>query len=103
MDATTPPPPIKRRSGRQPGTPKTGGRAKGTPNRLTRDIKAMILGALDRVGGEDYFVRLAETEPRAFAALVGRLLPPEPAPSAPPDGRLTIRWVGYDPTAVDYD
>jgi hypothetical protein len=30
---------------------KTGGRAKGTPNKLTRDLREMILGALADAGG----------------------------------------------------
>ena len=29
-----------------------GGRAKGVPNKLTASLKAMILGALDKAGGE---------------------------------------------------
>jgi hypothetical protein len=32
-----------------PGAPKTGGREKGTPNKLTADVRAMILAALDHV------------------------------------------------------
>lgn len=43
-------------AGRKPGTPKTGGRQKGTPNRLTSDVKAMILEALDKAGGVSYLV-----------------------------------------------
>lgn len=34
------------------GSPKTGGRQKGTPNKINADLKAMILGALDEAGGE---------------------------------------------------
>lgn len=34
-------------SGRKRGSPKTGGRELGTPNKLTADVKAMILRALD--------------------------------------------------------
>jgi hypothetical protein len=33
---------------------KTGGRQKGTPNKMTATLKEMILGALDQVGGESY-------------------------------------------------
>lgn len=98
MDKATPP-----KRGRPTGIPKTGGRAKGTPNKLTRDIKAMILGALDRVGGEDYFVHLAENEPKAFAALLGRLLPTAPPSALVQGGRMTIEWPDYNPTDVDYD
>ena len=32
----------------------TGGSRKGKPNKLTGDVKAMILEALDRAGGASY-------------------------------------------------
>ena len=46
-------------AGRKPGSQKTGGRQKGTPNKLTADVKAMILGALDKAGGEKYLLTQA--------------------------------------------
>ena len=55
--------------------PKTGGRAAGTPNKLTADIKSMVLGALAEVGGVAYLADTAATHPAAFLALVGRVLP----------------------------
>ena len=58
-----------------PGAPKTGGREKGTPNKLTTDVRAMILATLDRAGGEDYLLEQATANPRAFLSLVGRLIP----------------------------
>jgi len=36
------------------GQPKTGGRRKGTPNKLNADVKAMILAALAAKGGQKY-------------------------------------------------
>jgi hypothetical protein len=54
---------------------KTGGRVKGTPNRLTASLKDMILSALDDVGGRDYLARQAAESPTAFLALVGKVLP----------------------------
>ena len=51
------------------------GRPKGTPNRLTADVRAMILAALDKVGGVDYLVGQAERNPAAFLTLVGKVLP----------------------------
>ena len=57
------------------GQAKTGGRRKGTPNKLNADVKAMILAALDKVGGEEYLVRQAETNPTAFMTLLGKILP----------------------------
>src|SRR3954468_11525118 len=57
------------------GAPKTGGRQAGTPNKLSTDVRAMILAALERAGGEDYLVQQATANPRAFLSLVGRLIP----------------------------
>jgi hypothetical protein len=38
-------------------------------------VRAMILGALERAGGEDYLLEQASAKPRAFLSLLGRLLP----------------------------
>ena len=54
---------------------KTGGRKKGTPNKLSRDLKEMILGALDDAGGRKYLAKQAITNPNAFLVLVGKVLP----------------------------
>lgn len=63
--------------GRPKGLPKTGGGSrKGIPNKLTTDLKGMILGALNRAGGEDYLLAQAHAEnPTPFLALVGKCLP----------------------------
>lgn len=54
---------------------KTGGRVAGTPNKFTRELKDMILGALEDVGGQDYLVAQAGQNPTAFLTLVGKVLP----------------------------
>ena len=59
------------------GKPKTGGRKKGTVNRLTRTIKEGIEAAFDEVGGESYLVRVAREDPKTFCGLLGKLLPAE--------------------------
>lgn len=60
---------------RPKGQPKLGGRKKGTPNKISADLKAMILGALDKKGGERYLVEQAGENPVAFLGLVGKVLP----------------------------
>lgn len=57
------------------GQPKTGGRAKGTTNKLTADVKAMVLEALDKAGGVKYLLAQAKDNPNAFMTLVGKVLP----------------------------
>lgn len=54
---------------------KTGGRQKGAPNKVTKALKEMILGALDQAGGQDYLAIQAVDNPAAFMALLGRVLP----------------------------
>lgn len=56
---------------------KTGGRAKGTPNKVTRTLKEMVLGALDKVGGEAYLVQQARENPNAFLTILGKTFPKE--------------------------
>jgi hypothetical protein len=60
------------------------GRPKGAVNTMTRTLREMILGALDDAGGQDYLAEQAHKNPAAFLALVGRVLPREPAPPEPP-------------------
>ncbi len=57
---------------RPKGTPKTGGRRKGTPNRVTRELRQMIRDALEELGGQDYLTRQAHENPVAFMALIGK-------------------------------
>jgi hypothetical protein len=57
------------------GSPKTGGRVAGTPNRMTKDHRDMILAALDDAGGQQYLARRAEQNPIAFMTLLGKVLP----------------------------
>lgn len=64
-------------AGKKPGSPKTGGRKKGTPNKLTADVKGMILEALHEAGGVSYLLQQSESNPTAFLTLVGKVLPKE--------------------------
>lgn len=53
------------------------GRPKGAANKVTKELKEMILQALDGAGGVDYLIQCA-SEPRtasAFLTLVGKVLP----------------------------
>jgi hypothetical protein len=57
------------------GQQKSGGRAKGTVNKTTADLKGMILKALHKAGGEKYLVKQAVLNPAAFMALISKILP----------------------------
>lgn len=53
------------------------GRKAGVPNKVTGDVKAMILGALEQAGGERYLAEQAVMNPGAFMSLIGKVLPKE--------------------------
>jgi hypothetical protein len=78
------------KGGRPPGIPKTGGRTKGVQNKLNRDIKEMIIGALNDAGGQAYLAARAKDCPTAFLALVGRVLP------------MQVTGTNGNPIAVDF-
>jgi len=65
--------------GRPKGTPKTGGRKKGTPNKISSALKEAILEAAEQAGGEHgtvgYLVVQAHANPTAFMSLLGKVLP----------------------------
>lgn len=82
-------------AGRKPGGPKTGGRRKGTSNKLSGDVKAMVLAALDETGGVTYLVEQSKANPTAFMTLVGKVLPMTVAgdPNNPLINTITVTLV----------
>lgn len=52
-----------------------GGSRLGKPNKVGATLKDMILGALDKAGGEAYLARQAVENPASFLTLVGKVLP----------------------------
>ena len=70
------------------------GRPKGAPNKTTKALKDMILGALSDVGGQSYLARQAEENPTAFLTLVGKVLPHELKADLEGSGNMTvsIQW-----------
>ena len=54
---------------------KTGGRQKGTLNKVNADLKDMIQSALNKAGGEEYLYQQALENPAAFLTLIGKILP----------------------------
>lgn len=67
---------------------KTGGRQKGSPNKLTASMKEAFREAFDARGGVPALIAWAETNETAFYNLVGRLIPTEM--TGPEGGPLTI-------------
>lgn len=74
------------------------GRPKGLQNKVTRELKEMILGALDAAGGVDYLTERAN-DPRtasAFLTLVGKVLPMTvqgPGPNGELQAKVSVEFV----------
>ena len=73
---------------------KTGGRKKGTPNKLTGAVKDMVLQALDGAGGVTYLQACARDNPAAFLTLLGKVIPLQVAGDQDNPVALEIRWAG---------
>jgi hypothetical protein len=58
-----------------PKRKKVAGRVAGTPNKVTKEIKDMIQGALEQAGGQAYLYQQALDNPTAFMTLIGKILP----------------------------
>ncbi len=56
------------------GHNKTGGRKKGTPNKVTKEVKECIIEAFHEVGGVDYLINVANKDPKTFLGLLSRTL-----------------------------
>lgn len=59
------------------GTKTGGGSRKGKPNKLTTDLRSMVLNSLAKVGGEDYLIKQSRINAAAYMTLVGKCLPKE--------------------------
>lgn len=80
------------KSARKP--PAKGGSRKGIPNKVTKELKDMILQALDGAGGVGYLQERAN-DPRtasAFLTLVGKVLPMT-VQGAGPDGAHVFKVI----------
>lgn len=65
--------------GNRPKRQKTGGRQKGTPNKVSGALRDAILSAAKNAGGEDgmigYLEQQAKMNPGPFMSLLGKVLP----------------------------
>jgi len=87
-----------KRGGSKPGE-RRGGRQKGTPNKITKDIKEAILAAFGEVGGSDYLVEQARANPQAFMGLLAKVLPTQISGDAKNPLVTEIRRVVVDPAS----
>lgn len=76
---------------------KTGGRKKGTPNKMTAQLKEMILEAAELAGDDmggggtvKYLRTQATLQPAAFMSLLGRVLPMQV--TGEDGGAIVVSW-----------
>ena len=51
------------------------GRPKGCKNKVPSDIKAMVIGALEKGGGQLWLEKQMDLNPTAFMTLLGKIIP----------------------------
>lgn len=56
---------------------KTGGRQKGTPNKMTKNVKEALVEAFERMGGVESLIAWGQDNPDEFYKLWIKLLPNE--------------------------
>jgi hypothetical protein len=59
-------------------------------NKLTRDIKEMILGALSAGGGQKWLEEQMKANPVAFMTLLGKILPMQLTGSASEEIKISL-------------
>lgn len=68
------------------------GKPHGANNKVTTQLKEMILQALDESGGVSYLVTQAEKSPSAFLSLIAKVLPMTVVGGGE-DGEFVIRTI----------
>lgn len=74
---------------------KTGGRTKGTPNKITATVKMMVLEAFEKKGGVKWLMKHMDAQPVAFMSLLGRIMPTQVI------GDVTHRFVARVPATEE--
>jgi hypothetical protein len=67
------------------------------PNKVTGDLKAMILGALAGAGGQEYLQRQADQSPGAFLTLLGKVLPTQMTGADAGPITISFEWAAATP------
>ena len=80
---------------------KTGGRSKGTPNKITRAFREAVQTVYTRIGGDKAFATWAQDNPTEFYRIAARLIPQEMRHAGADDGPLTVQVIKFSERAPD--
>lgn len=79
--------------GPKPGSPRVGGRQKGTPNKLTATVRTAVIDAFEKLGGVDYLVKIGTEEPKTFITLLAKILPTEVEGPGDEGQHIVFSWL----------
>jgi len=68
------------------------GRPKGALDKNNKQLREMILAALEEKGGIAYLAEKADSHPQAFMSLLGRVLPLS-VEGGDPDKPVVVTWL----------
>jgi hypothetical protein len=84
---------------------KTGGRQKGTPNKITAELRDAILKAAEMAGDEKglvgYLEKQARDNPGPFMTLLGRTLPRQLTGDGGGPAHYTVSWMDEPVTKIE--
>ena len=67
-------------------------RPKGTPNKITRELREMVRDALEQEGGVELLRQWARDKPEVFSKLLVRCLPQAVEAEVGGDTRVQFSW-----------
>ena len=68
------------------------GRPKGSPNRITTELREMVMAALEQEGGVELLRRWAREKPEVFSKLLVRCIPQAVRAEVDGDTRVQFTW-----------
>lgn len=81
---------------------KTGGRKKGTPNKITKAFRTAVLSVFNDLGGETHMGKWATDNPTEFYKIAARLIPTEVV-GAGEDGEHVVKHTGGIEHTIPFD
>jgi hypothetical protein len=79
------------------GSPKTGGRKKGVPNKVTASVKEAFAEAFDKMGGAEALLRWGALNQTDFYKLASKLIPTDLNAKLSGDINVIIKRFTPDP------